>query len=150
MSFFSTDPQSHKGKTDTWLTPLWLFEYLGDFDLDPCPFHGHRTAKTLLVGDGLKEKWTGKIWLNPPYSEAEQWLDKLSEHNYGTALIFNRCDNKFMQRHLRIADSIFFIQGRIKFLDKEFKEHHNAGTGSVLLSYGYKPDYKGLKGWLAK
>lgn len=150
MSFVSTDPQSHKGKTDTWLTPLWLFDHLGEFDFDPCPFKGHPTAKQFAKEDGLKEKWIGKVWLNPPYSDAEVWLDKLQQHNYGTALIFNRCDTKYLQRHLRLADSVFFLAGRIKFLDHNFQEQHNAGTGSVLLSYGYKPNYRGLRGWIAK
>lgn len=149
-SFIATDPQSHKGATDTWLTPLWIFDYLGEFDFDPCPFVGHQTAKILHDGDGLKTDWLGKVWLNPPYSELETWLDKLSEHGYGTALIFNRCDTKTLQRHLRLADSVFFLSGRIKFLKPDFTVGHNAGTGSMLLSYGWTPDYKGLKGWKAK
>ena len=150
MSFVSTDPQNHKGATDTWLTPLWLFDYLGDFDLDPCPFPEHQTAKELCFEDGLKTKWHGKVWLNPPYSEAGIWLDKLSDHGYGTALIFNRCDTKTLQKHLRLADSVFFLAGRIKFLRPDFTEGHIAGVGSILLSYGWTPDYSGLKGWKAK
>lgn len=152
MTFVATDPPSQKGKTDTWLTPLWLIEKLGPFDYDPCGFNGHHTAKEMdcLPSDGLGNPWRGKVWLNPPYSKCEAWLDKLYTHGYGTALIFNRCDTKYLQRHLRLADSVFFMAGRIKFLNSEFKEESNAGTGSILLSYGHKPDYKGIRGWSAK
>lgn len=60
------------------------------------------------------------------------------------------CDTKTLQKHLRLADSVFFLAGRIKFLKPDFTEGHNAGAGSMLLSYGWTPDYKGLKGWKAK
>lgn len=152
MSFVSTDPTSHKGKTDTWLTPLWIIEALGRYDFDPCPFQGHETATRLLTGDGLKENWKGlgKCWLNPPYSESKLWLDKLANIGFGTALIFNRMDTKTMQNHVQIASSVFFLEGRIKFLKPDKTEGHNAGCGSVLLSYGFTPDYSKLKGWKAK
>lgn len=151
MSFVSTDPPSQKGATDTWLTPLWIIEALGnDFDYDPSPFHGHNTAKLLEAGDGLLSKWHGKVWLNPPYSDAESWLDRLSAHGFGTALIFNRLDTKALQRHVNIASSVFFMSGRIKFLKPDFTEGGNAGVGNILLSYGYTPDYSKLKGWKAK
>jgi len=48
MSKFSkTDPVSHHGETNTWLTPLNLIHALGEFDLDPCGFKGHQTAKKI-------------------------------------------------------------------------------------------------------
>lgn len=150
MSFSSTDPANRKGLTDTWLTPLWLFDYLGEFDFDPCPFPDHQTAKVLHIGDGLETPWQGKVWCNPPYSDVGTWLDKLAEHGYGTALVFNRCDTKVFQKHLRMADSVFFLSGRVKFLRPDFTSQNAAGTGSMLLSYGWTPDYKGLKGWKAK
>ncbi len=151
MSFVSTDPASHRGNTDTWLTPLWLIRSLGEFDFDPCPYPEHPTAKYSATGDGLKmEKWVGRVWLNPPYSELGDWLDKLAFHGNGVALVFNRCDTKAIQKHLRIASSVFFLEGRIKFLRPDFTEGHNAGCGSMLFSYGHTPDYSKLKGWIAK
>lgn len=154
MSFVATDPSNHKGQTDTWLTPLWIIEALGnDFDLDPCGFTGHPTAKKsycLPEIDGLYEKWSGKVWLNPPYSDLEIWLDRLANHGRGTALVFARTDTKWLQKHLRWAESVYFMRGRVKFLTENFQTKSNAGTGCVLLSYGWTPDYKGLDGWKAK
>lgn len=151
MSFVSTDPQNHKGQSDVWLTPLWLIKALGDdFELDPCGESFHRTANQVFTEEGLDKKWFGKVWLNPPYSEAKIWIAKLIAHNYGTALLFNRMDTKLMQDVVLKASSVFFLEGRIKFLTKDLEEKHNAGTGSVLISFGYTPDYSNLKGWKAK
>ncbi len=152
-NFISTDPANHKGKSDVWLTPLSLIKSLGEFDLDPCAFADHETApnKMLLPHcDGLVNEWFGKVWLNPPYSDLEKWLDKLADHGFGTALVFNRLDTKCLQRHVKKASSVFFIAGRIKFLNSDFKESNNAGVGNILISYGYTPDYKKLNGWKAK
>lgn len=69
-TFNSTDPHNHRGKTDSWLTPLWIIEALGNnFDLDPCGFNHHKTAKEIwqLPKCGLENDWHGKVWLNPPY-----------------------------------------------------------------------------------
>ena len=83
MSFTATDPSSHKGITDSWLTPLWIIEALGgDFDLDPCGFKYHRTAKRIiqLPECGLSAKWNEKVWLNPPDSDDKKALiQKLKE-----------------------------------------------------------------------
>jgi hypothetical protein len=51
---------------------------------------------------------------------------------------------------MKIASSVFFLEGRIKFLKPDFREGHNAGCGSILISYGYTPNYSKLKGWQAK
>lgn len=46
--------------------------------------------------DGLKQKWEGRVWLNPPYSRPtiEHFITRMVEHNNGIALLFNRLDNK--------------------------------------------------------
>lgn len=139
MSFVSTDPQSHKGETNTWLTPLWLIKELGEFDLDPCGFDGHNTAKRIIVlpRDGLYENWFGRIWLNPPYGrEARDWLAKLQKHGDGIALVFARLETSWLQPYLK--NGFFIIKGRLKFLDQSMLEQSNAGTGSILIPFGRK------------
>ena len=127
MTYLGITPENVKTTTDTWLTPLWLINALGDFDLDPCGIDGHDTAKNKIIWpqDGLKSDWFGKVWLNPPYSDLNPWMDKLSNHGCGTALVFARTDTKWMQKHFRLADSVFFLEGRIRFLDANFKEKTN-------------------------
>lgn len=144
MSFVSTDPQSHKGQSDIWLTPLDLLKRIGEYDYDPCPYIGHNTAKVLEQFDGLISKWFGKVWLNPPYSEAEKWLNKLVEHGHGSALIFARTGSKWVQPIMQKADNICFIKGRISFMKPDGTYGHNAGADSMLLNFGCEVEDKSL------
>lgn len=138
-SFVSTDPASHKGKTNTWLTPLTLIRALGEFDLDPCAFPGHPTAKSTITlpNDGLKIAWSGRVWLNPPYGKEQQaWISKLQLHGNGIALIFARLETKWIQPFLE--KGFFQIEGRLSFLNEKFETDSNAGVGSILIPFGRK------------
>ena len=137
MSFVATDPVSHAGKTNTWLTPLALIKELGVFNLDPCGHPGHYTAERIITlpSDGLTSEWAGRVWLNPPYGKEQQaWLSKLKLHGNGIALIFARLETKWIQPFL--SDGFFVIRGRLKFLNENFKEESNAGTASMLVPFG--------------
>jgi hypothetical protein len=131
------EPQNHQGKTNTWLTPLSLINSLGEFDLDPCGFIGHKTAKKIVVlpKDGLSIEWNGRVWLNPPYGRnVNAWLQKLQNHGNGMALVFGRTDVKWFQ-NLRF-DGINFLSKRIAFLNDKFEQGTNAGVPSVLIAFG--------------
>lgn len=146
-AFTSIDPQGHAGKSDVWLTPIELIERMGKFDMDPCGYPGHQTASELicLPDDGLKAKWSGKIWLNPPYSNAEPWLNKLAEHGYGMGLIFTRTGTNYIQRILRAADYVVFVRGRISFINpKDMEKRTNAGADSMLICFGCAPQDKSI------
>ncbi|AZV43575.1 DNA methylase [Peribacillus asahii] len=135
--------QSAKMMKDEWLTPPNIIKDLGEFDLDPCsPIHRPwDTAKQHynILDDGLNKDWFGRVWLNPPYGkEAVKWLDKLSIHNNGIALIFARTETEmFFSQVWEKADAVLFFKGRLYF-------HHvngeraraNAGAPSVLIAYG--------------
>lgn len=140
MSFVSTDPQSHEGLTNTWLTPMWLINSLGEFDLDPCGYQGHQTAKKLicLPENGLTSDWEGRVWLNPPYGKnVEYWLMKLENHGNGIALIFGRLETKWLQPFLK-RNGFFILEGRISFIPTIDIKSHNAGSSSILIPFGRK------------
>ena len=69
----------------TWLTPPYIIESLGSFDLDPCcpPNMPWRTATQMVCrpDDGLAVDWTDRrVWLNPPYGrEAIPFLRKMAK-----------------------------------------------------------------------
>lgn len=139
MSFISTDPASHKGKTNTWLTPLNIIRQLGDFDLDPCGFSEHKTANKIIIlpEDGLLFNWFGRVWLNPPYgNEQSVWMNKMLDHGNGIALLFARLETKWIQPY--IQNGFFQLQGRIKFLNDRFEEETTAGAPSMLIPFGRK------------
>jgi hypothetical protein len=141
--------ESARANTVVWLTPPEITEALGgwqSFDLDPCaapeprPF---RTAKQMNAhadGDGLEMPWSGRVWMNPPYTSAEikKWLKKLALHGDGIALIFARTETDAFQRYCwPCASAMLFLSGRLHFYTAEgVRASANAGAPSVLIAYG--------------
>lgn len=124
---------------DNWYTPHWLVNALGSFDLDPAaPTTSHWTARACYTKaeDGLALPWQGRVFLNPPYSAIAPWIERMTEHRNGIALVFARMDTVWMHRALDDADAIFFIKGRISFVDSAGKKAGSAPAPSVLLAYG--------------
>jgi len=78
--------------SDDWYTPPWVFEGLGvTFDLDVCaPIGGlpwvPAQRSLSILDDGLLQEWTGRVWMNPPYSEPLPWVNKFITHNNGICL----------------------------------------------------------------
>lgn len=134
------------GKSDEWLTPPYILEALGKFDLDPCTSHPrpwdtarvHYTEKD----DGLTQDWFGRVWVNPPYGppkEIRPWIARLAEHGRGTALIFARTETRMFQDLVFArAAGVLFLRGRLRFYRKTglIGEGRNAGAPSALVAYG--------------
>lgn len=135
--------QSANMKKDEWLTPPAIIESLGSFDLDPCapivrPWETALNHYT-INDNGLEKEWNGRVWCNPPYGlEASKWLEKLTNHGNGIALIFARTETKmFFNWVWNKATAIKFIEGRLYFHNVDgTKAKSNAGAPSVLIAYG--------------
>lgn len=132
-----------KDTTDEWYTPKYIVESLGQFDTDPCsPIKPlYKTAKVMYnkQDDGLSKEWQGRVWLNPPYSRPliEKFVNRMSKHANGIALLFNRCDSKMFQDVIfKTATAILFLKGRIKFLKQDGSTAGSPGCGSVLIAFG--------------
>lgn len=126
-----------------WLTPRWIVDALGTFDLDPCGAPGHELARFTYTletyDDGLIDEWFGRVWLNPPYGrEMPPFIERLAEHGRGTALIFARTETRMFFDHVwPKASAIMFLRGRLSFLDAGGNPARaNAGAPSVLIAYG--------------
>lgn len=126
----------NKGMTDDWWTPIELVRSLGEFDLDPCGNKNHPTAKTIYESNGLEQEWFGRVWMNPPYSQNEKWVDKFIEHGNGVALMFARTDTKWCQKLLSVCTHVYFIKGRISFLKSGVKQKWTGGAPSALFYFG--------------
>jgi len=137
-------PHSAKARTDVWLTPQWVLDPLGKFDLDPCAAPSPRPWATAdnhieLPRNGLTEIWGGRVWLNPPYGTATGlWLKRLADHGNGIALIFARTDTAmFSEQVFSRAHAILFLLGRLTFCDPSGRAAaFNAGGPSCLIAYG--------------
>lgn len=131
--------------TDTWITPAWLIEHLGHFDLDPCaaikqPWPMADRSYT-EVENGLLQPWDGFVFCNPPYGKKTvHWLDRMALHNNGIALVFARTETKMFFRHVwPKASAVLFLKGRLTFCHEDgtsAKQGHNSGGPSVLIGYG--------------
>jgi len=143
VSFYACDSVTHQGVTNTWFTPQEIIKPLGHFDLDPCTqtYRPFDTAADHICEDmgedGFASQWEGRVWLNPPYGkETARWLEKLSRHGNGVALIFARMDTQWAQNMGRVADAGNFRKGRIAFVKVNGEKSTNAATGSMLLAFG--------------
>lgn len=130
---------------DEWLTPPYILEALGHFDLDPCAPESHNRPWPMADShftkedDGLVQEWFGRVWLNPPYGrETHKWVRKLAEHGNGIALIFARTETgTWFPWIWRKADALLFLDSRISFYRTDgARSSSNAGAPSTLVAYG--------------
>lgn len=139
----NTSFEKSKKATDEWYTPKEIIEALGEFDLDPCapvsPLFPTANKMYNKNDDGLKQKWEGRVWLNPPYSRPliERFVKKMAEHGNGIALLFNRCDSKMFQDVIfERAMAMKFLRNRIRFFHPDGTRGDSPGCGSILIAFG--------------
>lgn len=134
------------GSTDEWYTPRYITDALGEFDLDPCApatvpegFPSVAKHNFTIDDDGTRKDWShyGRVWLNPPYSNVNPFIEKMCEHNNGIALLFNRQDTKIWQQRIaKTATAMLFLSGRVKFVQPDGTLKAGATCGSVLIAWG--------------
>lgn len=76
---------------DTWLTPRYILDSLGEFDLDPCAADANPSWVAprffLKADNGLLQDWAGRAFMNPPFSNTAAWLSMHSHHGLGISLV---------------------------------------------------------------
>jgi phage N-6-adenine-methyltransferase len=128
------------GKTnysDEWYTPPRIVSALGPFDLDPSAGPMNHAARNIRHPEecGLAVEWSGRVWLNPPYSNVHLWLAKFAEHGDGITLVNARPETQWFQRLVANAAAVHWLRGRIQFDMPEGPSKHPT-VGSVLVAYG--------------
>ena len=131
--------------TAEWGTPQEFFDRLDaifHFNLDPCATdENHKCARYFTKEiDGLKQRWVGRVFMNPPYGrDISKWMEKAEfEARQGAlvvCLVPARTDTKWFQRAFRHASEIVFLKGRLKF---EGAGTDSAPFPSALVIYGAK------------
>jgi hypothetical protein len=112
-----------------WRTPPEIVEALhllwdGPPDLDPCapvePPHIGRVNLCVPVHDGLAERWSGTVYVNPPFGDLDDWAAKCaSEAKLGAEIVLllpARTDTRYWHAHVSTAKAICFLRGRLKFV----------------------------------
>lgn len=86
----------------------------------------------------------GGVWCNPPYGkEIGSWVEKAyrEAQKSGTQIVMllpSRTDTKYFHDYIYGKAEIFFIRGRLKFLNSEKQEESSAPFPSMLVIYNYK------------
>lgn len=132
------------GQTQVHLTPRWVLDALGTFDLDPCAAPDPRPWPTAashvaLPTDGLSQPWGGRVWLNPPFDRrvVGAWLERLAAHGDGIALLHARTDTRWFGKAWQAADGLLFLARRVTFCRADGTPHAaNSGAPVVLAAYG--------------
>jgi DNA N-6-adenine-methyltransferase (Dam) len=126
--------------TTTWLTPRWVLDPLGEFDLDPCGHPTHHTAGTMYCWpdqDGLWLPWFGRVWCNPPYgNEAKAFIERMALHGNGYLLVFARTETEAWGRIWSTADAMLFLYRRVAFISSDGRESDGGAAPSVLAAFG--------------
>lgn len=134
--------QRSVGKSQVHITPKWIIDALGPFDLDPCAADPRpwKCARENWTTDGLRgwdpEKF---IWLNPPFNryEVALWLHALAAHRNGIALLHARTETDWFRPCWQHASGILFMDRRISFYSPQGVEHPaNSGAPPVLVAFG--------------
>ncbi len=133
MSFPST------GTYEEWATPPELFQTLDSefqFDLDPAAAEwNHKCAEFFTIKeDGLKQKWHGNVFMNPPYGrKITHWVEKAYEEYLSKAvaesrrsavdvvvgLLPARTDPQWFHKYINGKAEIRFLPGRIYFIRED-------------------------------
>jgi len=125
--------------SDEWYTPEKIPAALGPFDIDPCAGPMKHAARNIRHPEecGLSVEWSGRVWLNPPYSNVHDWLAKLIAHNDGIALVNARPETQWFQKSVERATAVLWLRGRVDFARPDGKKAHPP-VGSVLVAFGQR------------
>jgi hypothetical protein len=129
------------GDTQTWITPKWILDALGEFDTDPCAADPRPwdCATLNLTQGGLNEHWPGRVWLNPPFHryEVHLWVERLEMLGRGTALLHARTEAAWFEPVWRSAKAILFLADRIYFHYPDGRRAEaNSGAPAILAAFG--------------
>jgi hypothetical protein len=144
------------GKSQVAITPRWILDPLGPFDLDPCgnnprPWNCAATTYT-EADDGLKLPWFGRAFVNPEFHRYRiaLWINRLVAHGRGVLLTHGRTDTEWFKPIRFNASAILFLAGRVIFhqpngdlmricdpKSKHFGKPANSGAPVLLAAFGW-------------
>jgi DNA N-6-adenine-methyltransferase (Dam) len=137
------------GASQVHLTPEWIIDALGPFDLDPCAAYPRPWVCAMVnlceADDGLRQLWAGRVWLNPPFDRyvVTRWIGRLAEHGRGTALLHARTETASFRICWERATTILFMAKRLIFVKPDGTpcttrsgERANSGAPPVLVAFG--------------
>jgi len=133
--------QRSVGRSQNHITPKWIVDRLGPFDLDPCAAEPRPwdCAAVNWTVEGLIRVWFGLVWLNPPFDRyvVGDWITKLAEHGNGICLLHARTEAGWFEPIWERAAAILFMADRIHFHRPDgSRQPANSGAPPILAAFG--------------
>jgi phage N-6-adenine-methyltransferase len=126
--------------SEEWATPQPLFDRLNrefGFTLDACATVDNCKCYPFFSKhhDALAQKWTGTVWMNPPYGkDLSRWVKKAFESSLEGAtvvcLVPARTCTQWWHEYASRGE-VRFIKGRIRFVGAK----HNAPFPSAIVIF---------------
>lgn len=141
---------------DSWSTPDHIIaaarEVLGEIDLDPAT-NEHAQARIRATvhytqaDDGLAQEWSGRVRLNPPYSQplvgqfTERVIDEYDARNVTAAIVLvnNATETSWCQALLERCPACLF-RGRLPFMLQGKEGKAGPRQGQIAFYLGDDPD----------
>ena len=141
---------------DDWATPRTLISRLerefGRFELDACASLKNRVCEKFFdkEQDGLQQDWNGSfVWLNPPYSEKNAFIEKAhAEAQKGAKIVMLMpafTETAWFRELKAKSQWLLFLNGRLVFNDHEQKE--TAKFSSVIAFFNLEKRELADLGW---
>jgi DNA N-6-adenine-methyltransferase Dam len=131
------------GESQNHITPKWLIDALGPFDLDPAAADPRPWPCAMISWSsrGLDRDWPRNlfVFLNPPFNRYEVgfWTKRLAEHSHGIALLHARTEAEWFEPIWQHAAAILFLADRIHFYRPDgSRQPANSGAPPILAAFG--------------
>ena len=145
---------SNNSGNNEWYTPAEYIEaaraVMGGIDLDPASSEiANETVKAekfyTYNDNGLVKEWTGRVWMNPPYSHPliSEFCTKLVESDNVTeacVMVNNATETGWFNILLEKASCLCLIKGRVKFNAEDGNPRYTPLQGQVVLYFGNRPE----------
>lgn len=139
---------SNNSGENEWYTPecyiISARKVMGSIDLDPA---SNEYANKIIKAkkyfdsktDGLKQKWFGNIWMNPPYAQPliNDFINRLETESYNQAIVLvnNATETSWGQKILELSNAVCFHSKRIRFINPE-NESNAPLQGQMIIYIG--------------
>lgn len=146
---------------DDWETPIELYlkacqEYKIFPQIDVCASKNNTKCHYFLdkKDNGLKYAWYQDFFMNPPYSEIDEWMKKAWEdhelwNNNALILTYSKTDTKWWHNYVEKKAEVHNIKGRIKFFMNGIKSQNSAPYPSCWIIYRKKDKKRIFSDWEA-
>lgn len=135
--------------TVEWYTPPDIIErartLLGGIDLDPASNataqQWIKASKYYTAETPAGMSWAGRVWLNPPFDDADTWVDRLdSEYVDGdvtaAVLLVNSAPGYIWWEDLWRRRPVCMLRERVCFWTDEGAQYEPAKKGTTIAYYG--------------